>query len=180
MLKIYKSIRYNEDVMNHVLTAAMPAAYALLPERLQSIESKAMLIAIALQESRFEHRFQVLNTPGVKGPARGFWQFEKGGGVRGVRGWIFKNPQSKAYAEDALAKLGYKNASEDERYTAIEHNDVLACLFARCLLWTLPEALPRRGETEKAWLQYIDGWRPGKPHRVSWDSCYELAWEVVK
>lgn len=176
----FREISYNDSVLRYIVHWIMPVAYGLLPQSMGSVESKAMLVAIALQESRFEHRFQVINAPGVKGPARGFWQFEKGGGVRGVRGWIFKNPQSKAYAEDALAKLGYKSASEDERYTAIEHNDVLACLFARCLLWTLPQALPQEGEREKAWEQYIDGWRPGKPHRATWDDCYDLAWEVVK
>lgn len=178
-METFRSIAYNKAVLDYVVQWIMPVAYGLMPDRLGALESKAMLVAIGLQESRFAHRFQVLNTPGLKGPARGFWQFEKGGGVRGVRGWIFKNPQSKAYAEDALARLGYGNASEDERYTAIEHNDVLACLFARCLLFTLPQSLPKRDEPGRAWEQYLDAWRPGKPHVNTWNDCYELAWKVV-
>ena len=37
-----------------------------------------MLLAIGLQESRLTHRRQ------IGGPARGLWQFERGGGVAGV------------------------------------------------------------------------------------------------
>ena len=46
-----------------------------------------MLLAIGLQESRFEHRRQLVgNPPRPIGPAMSFWQAEVGGGmVRGVR-----------------------------------------------------------------------------------------------
>ena len=37
-----------------------------------------MLVTIAGQESAWTHRRQ------INGPARGFWQFERGGGVAGV------------------------------------------------------------------------------------------------
>src|SRR5690606_35531315 len=61
-----------------VVEQAIWPAYALLPSRMDSDRATVMLLAIGLQESRFEHRRQ------IKGPARGFWQFERGGGVRGV------------------------------------------------------------------------------------------------
>lgn len=56
----------------------IPAAARLLPGVAFTPEAKVMLLAIGLQESRFEHRRQ------IKGPARGFWQFEAGGGTAGV------------------------------------------------------------------------------------------------
>src|SRR5690606_38643231 len=61
-----------------VVEQAIWPAYALLPSRMDSDRATVMLLAIGLQESRFEHRRQ------IKGPARGFWQFERGRGVRGV------------------------------------------------------------------------------------------------
>ena len=48
-----------------------------LPDRMLSDEAVTMMLAIGYQESRFEHRRQ------IRGPARGFWQFEHGGGVVG-------------------------------------------------------------------------------------------------
>ena len=138
-----------------------------------------MLLAIGLQESRFEHRIQLVGNPPLPiGPAHGFWQFERGGGVRGVRDWIFKRPELAALATDALERLGYGPDVEDERYEAIVHIDILACLFARCLLYTLPSPLPKRGQHEEAWDQYLDAWRPGKPHRDTWNAFYDQAWEI--
>lgn len=144
------------------------AACSILPARMDSDEARAMLIAIALQESRFEHRAQ------IGGPARGFWQFELGGGVRGV----LNHPGSKQYIRHVLDSLAYDYLPETS-YEAIKNNDVLACCYARLLLWTLPDVLPTRGEDEESWKQYIDAWRPGKPHRESWDAFYAAAWNIV-
>ena len=59
------------------LTDVIPAALALLPPQMDTQEARAMLIAIALQESRLTYRKQ------IGGPARGLHQFETGG-VRAV------------------------------------------------------------------------------------------------
>ena len=53
-----------------VRTYALPAACSLLPARMDTRAARALLVAIGLQESRFEHRRQ------IGGPARGFFQFE--------------------------------------------------------------------------------------------------------
>lgn len=159
------------SALAYVRKQVIPAALGMLPERLDSPAARAMLIAIGLQESRFEHRRQ------IGGPARGFWQFELGGGVRGVRGLIFRKTETKQMAREVLAIIGYRDATAEERYAAIEHNDILACLFARILLWSHPKALPARGEHEYAWEYYIETWRPGKPHRETWDRFYAQAWE---
>lgn len=135
-------------VHRHVI----PAAFSLLPEKMRSREAHAMLLAIGLQESAFEHRAQV-----PTGPGRGFFQFEKFGGVRGV----LVHRASEPHIAYVLHKLRYAGASTQECYEAIEHNDVLACCFARLLLWTDPRPLPGPHDWETAWRIYLDCWRPG-------------------
>ena len=78
------------------LTDVIPAAMALLPTRMDTQESRAMLIAIALQESRLTYRKQ------IGGPARGFHQFETGG-VRAV----LRHTAVDGYARSVVDALGY-------------------------------------------------------------------------
>lgn len=144
---------------------ALEPALALLPAKMDTQAGRAMVIAICLQESRIEYRHQ------IGGPAHGYAQFEQGGGVRGV----LTHPASKPHILKVLEALDYEPDVE-ACYAAIEHNDILACCFARLLLYTLPGALPGKGQTETAWLQYIAAWRPGKPHRATWDTFYEMGW----
>lgn len=146
----------------------IPAALKMLPERMDSPEARAMLVAIGLQESKFEARVQ-----GNGGPAHGFWQFEHGGGVVGV----LNHAASKSLISSALLTLEYDFASQTS-YTAIVHNDILACVFARLLLWTDPKALPKVGQREYSWNYYLNLWRPGLPHRSSWDAYYDEAWAI--
>lgn len=149
----------------------IPAAYDLLPPKMHSPAATAMLLAIGLQESRFEHRHQ------VNGPARGFWQFEKMGGIRGV----LTHPLTSGHAAKALRDLKYVGASESPEavYAVLAHNDTLAAVFARLLLWTVPGALPNPGQSAFGWRVYIDGWRPGKPHPETWRPFFDEAWAMV-
>lgn len=144
-----------------------PAA-ALLPS-MDSPKARMMLLAIGLQESRFEHRRQIGG-----GPGRGFWQFEKGGGVRGVL-------QHKASAYDA-AKICHARgvgSSTKEVYERLENDDILACCFARLLLLTDPRSLPMIGDVDGAWDYYERNWRPGKPHPETWPELYEQAHNML-
>jgi len=151
------------------LEIAVVPALRLLPSRMDSPPARAIIVGIALQESKLEHRRQ------IDGPARGFLQFERAGGVVGV----LNHPRSSLWIGLACQALQYPS-TVDACYPAIEHNDVLACCFARLLLWTLPGRLPLRTETEEAWRQYLMGWGPGKPHRGSWDAYYAQAWQLVE
>ncbi len=153
----------------YVQKDVVPVALGWLPAKMSSPEGVAMLLAIGLQESKFEHRKQ------VGGPAKGFWQFELGGGVKGV----LTHPVTQPLVLPVLKLLGYE---QDSRacYDAIQHNDVLACVFARLLLWTVPGRLPTSRQPEKGWMQYNDGWRPGKPHPESWEKNFDLAWDLVE
>src|SRR5690606_12018619 len=78
----------------HDAKTLIEAGLALLPEPDSSREARAMLLAIALQESRFMHRRQ------IGGPARGYWQFEVGG-VRGV----MTHRHTSTLARELIARL---------------------------------------------------------------------------
>lgn len=153
----------------YVRDIAIPGAYALLPARMASREATAMLLAIALQESKCCARVQ------KKGPARGFWQFEEGGGVKGV----MTHAATKEPASVVLNALAYAPATITEVYEAITSNDVLAAAFARLLLWSDPAALPSEDNTVGSWQLYIRTWRPGKPHPENWSTNYAAAWMAV-
>jgi hypothetical protein len=149
---------------------ALQGLSLLLPS-LNSPEAIQMLLAIGWQESRFQHRAQ------TRGPARGFWQFEKGGGVVGV----LRHRKTKQTIRDVLLALLYpSNMDEGQAYVAIEHNDVLAAAFARLLLFTHPRKLPALMDADEGWKQYLETWRPGKPHPTTWAKAWKWATEVRK
>jgi hypothetical protein len=154
-------------VHQHIL----PAAYSLLPPQMQSPAATAMLLAIGLQESKFQYRRQ------VGGPARGFWQFEEEGGVAGV----LRHPTTAVAAQAVLRGLQYRTQYTPAGvYALLADNDVLAAAFARLLLWTVPHHLPTQFEPKAAWEYYLDGWRPGKPHPATWAAYYASAWQRVR
>ncbi len=141
----------------------------------KSNSSRAMLIAIGLQESLLKHRYQVLQGGG-KGPARGLWQFEKGGGVKGVLTHARSAPAAKFFCMEEIG------TTELERVWAeLECNDFLACIFARLLLLTDPKPLPMPGDVcaDEAWRCYERNWRPGKPHPEKWAANWQKAINLV-
>lgn len=154
--------------LDEITRRAIEPAYALLPARMCSKEATLMLLAIGLQESRFLHRRQ------IGGPARGFWQFERGGGVKGVLRFDGTLHTSRA----VCAARGVRPVAADV-YPALEHDDVLAAAFARLLLWTDPAPLPALGATVRAWAYYRRNWRPGKPHPETWPEMYQNALSFV-
>lgn len=157
-------------MIDQILTYVLPATMALLPAKMDSLEARALLVAIGLQETRFCQRRQAGG-----GPARGFWQFE----FAGVVG-VLRHRRSKALLREALTRLRYPVAiGAAAVHEALEHNDVLAAVVARCLLWTDRDPLPLEGEKARAWLIYERLWRPGRPHRDTWDMVYNEAWSLT-
>jgi hypothetical protein len=148
---------------------ALEPALMLLPAVMNTEQAKVVMMAIAYQESGLKYRAQ------IKGPAKSYFQFEQGGGVRGV----LTHRSSKPHIQKALTELDY-NADSDpaECYAAIEHNDILACCFARLLLWTDPAELPT--DQDGAWDLYARVWRPGKPHPEKWAQSYASAIDALK
>jgi len=142
-------------------------ALSLLPPVMNSRAARAMLFAIALQESGLEHRKQR-----PKGPGRSYFQFEAG--IRGV----LTHHASSVYAHGVCISLDVA-PTYDGVHEAIGFNDPLACAFARLLLWTLPQSLPTITQADAGWLQYLSAWNPGEPRPSTWPENFTTAWSVV-
>lgn len=145
-------------------------ALLLLPAKMESPQAVAMLLAIGLQESHFEYRRQLGN-----GPARSFWQMERGGGVHGVLTHLVS-----AKLAAGICKERGVEPTELAVWQAVERDDVLACALARLLLYTDPMRLPAIGDVAGAWDLYLRVWRPGKPRPAEWAGNYAAALEVVR
>jgi hypothetical protein len=156
----------NAGMVQYMYNHVIPAAFSLLPDHMNQVEAKAMLLAIGMQESRFTCRVQLPN-----GPAHGFWQFETGG----VQAVIHSN---QTILNPILSTLNYPMITPI-LYEAISHNDILAAIFARLLLWSVPISLPSREESAKGWNEYTFAWRPGKPHPETWNPFFAQAWGIV-
>lgn len=153
-----------------VLREVIVPAMALLPERMDSAEARVLLLAICGQEARWMHRVQ------IGGPAHGLWQFERGGGVKGV----LTHPASRDFAVAVCTERGLSNGTLVQSvYDALPDDDILAACFARLLLWTDKQRLPKIGDKEPAWWYYERNWRPGKPHPKTWSGVYDTACGIV-
>lgn len=136
---------------------AINEAYTHLPEKMASKDATVFLLAIGLEESNLEHRWQVVNPrkPSAMGPARSFWQFEVGG-LRGV----FNHRSSGAHAR--LVARDYSVKGEAQDVHAVMHLakfDGLSAAMARLLCWTDPKPVPKNAE--QALDRYLWLWRPG-------------------
>lgn len=138
-------------------------------------DARRMLLAIALQESgpALNARYQSYPST-TPGPARGFWQFEQGGGVSGV----LNHSASKAWAAKLCSELEVASHSAAV-WRSLEGHDILSTGFARLLLWTDPKALPMESQQQAAWDYYIRNWRPGKPHPDKWPANWSTACSSV-
>lgn len=152
-----------------LLNTVIRPTLLMMGDRFKSPSAEAMLIAIAAQESGLEHRVQMDG-----GPAHGLWQFEMGGGVAGVMG----HKSTKLIAESIATTLLYK-FTRNEIYIGIINNDILACSFARLLLWSHPSPLPDPNDLNSSWQYYTSLWRPGKPHIERWPASVKLAVDAV-
>lgn len=153
-------------MLHDIRASAVAPALELLPEVMGTPRAEVMLLAIGLQESRLIHRRQ------IGGPARGFWQFEDGrlSGLAGL--FTLRSTERHMRALCAARKVEFHRTAV---YNQLEHDDVLAAGVARLLLWSDPQALPEIGNAQAAWELYIRTWRPGKPHRGTWDALYAQA-----
>lgn len=134
--------------------------------------SEILLLAIAIQESGLDHRYQVsqYGSDAHPGPARGWWQFE----TTGVAG-VLNHPRTEARAQSACDHL-HVFAHPHAVWRAIEGHDGLAVAFARLLLWSDPVPLPT--DESGAWDCYLRNWRPGRPIRAKWAACWRMAHEA--
>ncbi len=128
--------------------------------------ARVIVLAIAGQESAWKDRRQ------RGGPARSFWQFEKGGGVA----QLFKHTPDQLRAVCAALSIPFDQTTVFE---AMAWNDDLAGAMARLLLWTDSRPLPQVGDEAGAWNYYLDNWRPGAPHPEAWPGNYGKALAAI-
>jgi hypothetical protein len=147
---------------------ALTPGLSLVPKAMDSERARALVLAIALQESDLTHRRQHGG-----GPARGYLQFEPAG-IRAV----LRHRTSRAHAIHACEALDI-GPNVDEVYAALEHCDPLAVVFARLLLWTDPDPLPGRHDADVGWTIYQRTWRPGRPRPETWRGCYGVAFDLI-
>jgi len=162
------------DASRLLKTAILPALDELkllgIPD---TTAARRLMLAIALQESGLQNRRQVISGKGEVGPARGWWQFERGGGCHGVL-------THRASKERMLwicdrYTIGTSSAA---LWEAIHYQDIVAAAAARLLVYTLPDALPTT--VADGWAQYIEAWRPGQPWPGHWSSSWYSADAAVK
>ena len=145
---------------------AVNESYKLLPMKMDSHFARVNQAAIGQQESGYLVRRQYGN-----GPARGYWQFEEGGGVKGVM-------EHKSTAELARSVCHARGVPFVRRavWEALETDDVLAAAFCRLLMWTDSGKLPT---TEAdGWAMYARTWRPGRPHPDKWPASWKFGLSV--
>lgn len=147
---------------------AINQALAILPTKMTSDAARLLMLAIQKQEDPELLRYQrvkrtantapenVVSKKWAKGPARGAWQFEQGGGVKGV----LQHSTTSEIAEGVCKEFGIL-ATAGSVWRNLETNDVLAACFARLLLWTDPKPMPSAGDEAGAWALYLRTWRPG-------------------
>lgn len=156
-----------KEVNDEILTPSFRLlAGGAIPRNYNTPEARVMLLAIGLQESRFLYRRQ------IRGPARGWYQFEKGGGVHGVL-------THRSSAREIERVLGKIHVAKTDVYTAIEWHDQLATVMARLLLYTDPRPLPAVTDEAAAWQLYLRVWRPGRPHPETWPAFHKAAVDLI-
>lgn len=158
-----------QETAYYLRKSIAPIALSLLPGRMTSVPAVAMMMSIIGQESAFAARVQ-----GGNGPAHGFGQFERAGGVTEV----LTSPVTRPILLPILELLVVKPTAVD-CWNAIVYNDVLALVFIRLLLWKYPGALPLEHEVEKGWQQYVSAWRPGKPRPNDWPDNFIEGWRLA-
>lgn len=163
--------------LRQVIESAVKPAYAILGSKYNTVEATLMSLAIGGQESKFQSRRQIITKNGKlvpEGPAVSFWQFEKGGGIRGV----MRHKASEALARRLCAVRGVEFTA-NAVFAAMQHDDVLGAGMTRLLLLTDPHKLPKIGNVDEAWACYTRIWRPGKPHIATWAKAYQNAREAL-
>lgn len=151
----------------YIRDVVIPGANALLPEKMRSRNADLLLLAIGQQESRFLYRKQ------IGGPARGFWQFE----TAGIQG-VLSHSATRDTMLIVLKALQYDFTIAGS-HEAVMHNDVLACVYARLLLWSDPKPLPSPADVMGMWDYYVRNWRPGKPKVLTWPISHAQALEIA-
>lgn len=145
--------------LSEIRAQAIAPALALLPARMSENRAavEVLLLTTHLQEAPNREQCQLPARPGKCGPARGIFQFERGGGVVGV----LTHPASRPHVFTVCARLGVLPTLDGIFDALPTQCDVLDAALARLLYWTDPKPLPALGDVEGARRYYLHNWRPG-------------------
>ena len=144
---------------------AIDAAFRLLPDKMDTQFARINLAAIGFQETSYKTRIQYGN-----GPARSYWQFERGG----IKGVMLHQTTIRLASE--LCDARGVDFNSEKIWQAMETDDVLGAAFARLLMWTDSQALPTN--EQDAWTMYAERlWRPGRPHPDKWAASWQFGLE---
>lgn len=157
------------DFLRDVVDPSLDALSGICHRSMNADEARVIMVAIGLQESALTYRRQ------VGGPARGWFQFESGGGCKGV----MTHKASAGPAMDVCKILAVPFEQADV-FEALAWHDHLSAAFARLLLFTDAAPLPALGDVDGAWEYYLRNWRPGKPHPDVWPGNYARAMQAVR
>lgn len=153
-------------MIDHILAHVLPAAYAVLPEAMWTRQAARLILAVGLQSTDFRERRIAARTL-----RRGFWLLEPAH----VSG-ILKFTKGRGPLVAAAHLLGYPISMMErgELAAALEHNDTLGFVVARCLL---PPHLEALDGAEAAWRTYTLLWLPKGAAAVNrhWDEHYAAA-----
>lgn len=144
-----------------------PAFQLMADARFDKPQARVQAVAIALQETALRNRIQQPN-----GPARSYWQFERNGGVAEVMVHAATGPRLRPI----VTLLNY-NFDKHQLHDVMAHNDLLAACMARLLIYIDPRPLPTTAA--QGWEQYLARWRPGKPHKATWQDNWDNASRIV-
>lgn len=145
---------------------AVNQALALLPTKMDTGQARHQLAAIGYQESKYATRVQYGG-----GPAHSYWQFEKGGGVKGVI-----NHAATAVLAESVCKSRGVPFNAQAVWEAMATDDVLGAAFARLLMYT--DSVPVPTTMQDGWSMYVRTWRPGKPRPDEWVEAWAYAVNV--
>src|SRR5262245_32238949 len=143
-------------------------------ERLVKIEytdeALVMCMTIPGQESAWNARLQ------GGGPARGYSQFEEGGGVHGV----LTHPASSGLIRTICDANDIDKVNDDKIYEQKAWSAFLNMSMTRLLLYTGPRPLPAVGDVQGSYFYYDSIWRPGSKRPDDWPGNYDIAMTCLR
>lgn len=193
------------QILNHIIRPTLRQAAHRQRARLDGASAEALLLGVAGQESGLEHLVQLGAGGRAVGPAHSLWQIEP---IAVEDTVVPRHRPQLAWVRSELQMIGAPLVV-GELHDLIARADCQdwACLIARGRLWLVPHRLPEPvhdmteldflaraatnfgrstpydpawPDTLKAWWQYLEAWRPGKPKPKTWCHWWGLACETVK
>jgi hypothetical protein len=151
------------------ISVGIDPALKLLPSRFDTRNARAMMMAIAWQESELKERTQL-----ERGPARGYPQFE----LSGLIG-VLKHQATAPAAAAFIHELDYSDLNPTQLHAVMQWDTVLMAGMTRLNLWWHTASLPNQDQRAEGWSYYMFCWRPGRPRPEHWPESWTVGWDSV-